>query len=66
MKKKIKRNIVNYGLKVGLVLGLVGGIAAIPKELAAENKVLLVSVSLLIFAAQYIVADETVKVLFYE
>ena len=66
MKRQTKRNVVNYGLKVGLVLGLVGGIAAIPKELAAENKVLLVGTSLLIFAAQYIVADETAKVLFPE
>ena len=66
MKKQTKKNIVNYGLKIAVVLGVIGTITSIPKENSVVNKVVLSSVTLLVGVAQYIVADELVKVLFDE
>ena len=66
MKKQTKKNIVNYGLKIAVVLGVIGTITSIPKENSVVNKVVLSSVTLLVNGAQYIVADELVKCLFYE
>ena len=66
MKRQTKRNIVNYGLKVAVVLGVIGAISSIPKENTVVNKVVLVTVSALVGGAQYIIADELVKVLFDE
>lgn len=66
MKKQTKKNIVNYGLKIAVVLGVIGTITSIPKENSVVNKVVLSSVTLLVGGAQYIVADELVKVLFDE
>lgn len=66
MKKQTKKNIVNYGLKIGVVLGAIGAISSIPKENVVVNKVVLVAVTALVGSAQYIIADEMVKVLFDE
>ena len=66
MKKQTKKNIVNYGLKVAVVLGVIGAISSIPKENKVVDKVILVAVKALVGCAQYIVADEMVKVLFDE
>ena len=66
MKKQTKKNIVNYGLKIAVVLGVIGTITSIPKENSVVNKVVLSSVTLLVGGAQYIVADELVKCLFNE
>lgn len=66
MKKQTKKNIVNYGLKIAVVLGVIGTITSIPKENSVVNKVVLSSVTLLVGGAQYIVADELVKNLFDE
>ena len=66
MKRQTKKNIVNYGLKIGVVLGAIGAISSIPKENAVVNKVVLVAVTALVGSAQYIIADEIVKVLFDE
>ena len=66
MKRQTKKNIVNYGLKVTVVLGVIGAISSIPKENTVVNKVVLVTVSALVGGAQYIIADELVKVLFEE
>ena len=66
MKKQTKKNIVNYGLKIAVVLGVIGTITSIPKENSVVNKVVLSSVTLLVGGAQYIGADELVKCLFYE
>jgi hypothetical protein len=66
MKKQTKKNIVNYGLKIAVVLGVIGTITSIPKENSVVNKVVLSSVTLLVGGAQYIVADELVKCLFIE
>ena len=66
MKKKTKRNIVNYGLKVAVVLGVIGAISSIPQENKVVDKVILVAVTALVGGAQYIIADEMVKVLFIE
>lgn len=66
MKRQTKKNIVNYGLKVAVVLGVIGAISSIPKENTVVNKVVLVTVSALVGGAQYIIADEMVKVLFDE
>jgi len=66
MKRQTKKNVVNYGLKIGVVLGAIGAISAIPKENAVANKVVLVAVTALVGGAQYIIADEMVKALFDE
>ena len=66
MKKQTKKNIVNYGLKVSVVLGVIGAISSIPKENKVVDKVILVAVTALVGGAQYIIADEMVKVLFDE
>ena len=66
MKRQTKKNIVNYGLKVAVVLGVIGAISSIPKENKVVDKVILVAVTALVGGAQYIVADEMVKVLFDE
>ena len=66
MKKQTKKNIVNYCLKASFVLGVIGAISSIPKENTVVNKVVLVAVSALVGGAQYIIADEMVKVLFDE
>ena len=66
MKRQTKKNIVNYGLKASVVLGVIGAISSIPKENTVVNKVVLVAVMALVGGAQYIVADEMVKVLFDE
>ena len=66
MKRQTKKNIVNFGLKVAVVLGVIGAISSIPKENKVVDKVILVAVKALVGGAQYIVADEMVKVLFDE
>ena len=66
MKKQTKKNIVNYGLKVAVVLGVIGAISSIPKENKVVDKAILVAVTALVGSAQYIIADEMVKVLFDE
>lgn len=66
MKRQTKKNIVNYGLKIGVVLGAIGAISSIPKENKVVDKVILVAVTALVGSAQYIIADEMVKVLFDE
>ena len=66
MKKQTKKNIVNYGLKVAVVLGTIGAISSISKENTVVNKVVLVAVTALVGGAQYIIVDEMVKVLFDE
>ena len=66
MKRQTKKNIVNYGLKVAVVLGVIGAISSIPKENKVVDKAILVAVTALVGSAQYIIADEMVKVLFDE
>ena len=66
MKRQTKKNIVNYGLKVAVVLGVIGAISSISKDETVVNKAILVASAALIGSAQYIVADEMVKVLFDE
>jgi len=66
MKRQTKKNIVNYGLKVAVVLGVIGAISSIPKENKVVDKAILVAVTALVGNAQYIIADEMVKVLFDE
>lgn len=66
MKRQTKKNIVNYGLKVAVVLGVIGAISSIPKENKVVHKVILVGVMAIGGGAQYIIADEMVKVLFDE
>ena len=66
MKRQTKKNIVNYGLKVAVVLGVIGAISSIPKENKVVDKAILVAVTALVGSAQYIIADVMVKVLFDE
>ena len=66
MKKQTKKNLVNYGLKVAVIFGTIGAISGISKDETVVNKVILVAVMALVGGAQYIVADEMVKVLFDE
>ena len=66
MKRQTKKNIVNYGLKVAVVLGVIGAISSIPKENKVVDKAILVAVTALVGSAQYIIADDMVKVLFDE
>ena len=66
MKRQAKKNIVNYGLKIAVVLGVIGAISSIPKENKVVDKAILVAVTALVGSAQYIIADEMVKVLFDE
>ena len=62
----MKKNIVNYGLKIVLAKTFVESVASIQKGLAPSNKIILVTASGLVFAAQYIVVDEVVNILFHE
>ena len=66
MKKQTKKNMVNYGLKVAVIAGTIGAISSISKDETVVNKVILVAVLALVGGAQYIIADEMVKVLFDE
>ena len=66
MERQTKKNIVNYGLKVEVVIGVIGAISSIPKENKVVDKVILVAVTALVGGAQYIIVDEMVKVLFDE
>ena len=66
MKKQTKKNVVNYGLKVAVVLGTIGAISSISKDETVVNKVIIAAVTALVGSAEYIIADEVVKVLFDE
>ena len=52
MKRQTKKNIVNYGLKVTVVLGVIGAISSISKDETVVNKAILVASAARIGSAQ--------------